>query len=72
MNELKERLINISDSYFDFVGAMLQYARRKPEHLTAMNKFLDENPDATSSDVIFFVSTQPDFFEDSVAKKGIA
>ena len=34
-----------------------------------LNKYLDENPGATSSDVIYFVSSQPDFFEDSQKPK---
>ena len=69
MNELKERLIRISDSYYDFVCGIMLYAERKPEHLALLNAFLDDHPDATSSDVVYFVSTQSDFFEDSVPMK---
>ena len=72
MNELEILLNNIPDSYYDFITAMLHYAKKKPERLKNLLEFLKMNPNASSSDVIFFVSTQPDFFEDSVAKKGIA
>ncbi|MBP5331861.1 MAG: hypothetical protein J6Y89_08430 [Lachnospiraceae bacterium] len=65
MYELKELLIKVRDSYFDFVVAMLVYAEKKPSRCDLLIKFLKSNPDANSSDVVKFVSEQPDFFEDA-------
>ena len=69
LDQLKIRLENIKDSYFDFVDAIIHYAKRKQEHLDLLNKFLDEHPETSTSDVVYFVSIQPDFFEDSVPHK---
>ena len=65
MQELIEKLNSIPNSYFDFVSAIVSYAKKKPERLKSVLQFLDENPDASSSDVIYFVSTREDFGEDS-------
>ena len=65
MNELAALLNNIEDSYFDFVSAILHYAEKKPARLEAVLGYIKENPDIKSSDVVKFVSDQPDFFEDA-------
>lgn len=65
MDELKTLLDNIRDSYTDFVDAILHYAKKKPSRLEAVVSFLKNNPGADSSDVIQFVSEQPDFMEDA-------
>lgn len=65
MNELSALLNNIEDSYFDFVSAMLHYAKQKSSRLDALLKYLRENPNVSSSDVIEFVSEQQDFSEDA-------
>lgn len=66
MEELKEMLINVNDSYFDFVLGIMNYAGKKPERLSVVKKYLAEHKDATSSDIVEFVSSQPDFYEDNV------
>ena len=58
-------LNNMNGSYRDFAEAVLQYAKKKPEREEAVLKFLKEHPDATTSDVVKFVSDQPDFFEEA-------
>ena len=65
MQELEQLLINIDRSYPDFVGAILQYARKKPERLEAVMEYIKSHPEANSSDVVLFVSRQPDFMEDA-------
>jgi hypothetical protein len=65
MEELKNILTNINDSYDDFVDAILHYAKKKTSRLEALLEFLKENPNANSSDVVKFVSDQPDFAEDA-------
>ena len=65
MEELTKMLNNIADSYYDFVLAVTQYAKRKPERLEKVLNYLKDNPNATSSDVVEFVSDQTDFYEDA-------
>lgn len=65
MGELSALLNEIEDSYFDFVSAILHYAEKKPERQEALLSFLHGNPAASSSDVVRFVSDQPDFHEDA-------
>lgn len=66
MEQLIERLNRIPDSYFEFVDSVVDYARNKESHFKLVMEFLDSNPDATPSDIIKFISFQPDFFTDSV------
>jgi len=66
MEELKKRLEAVDDSYFDFILGVITYCKRKESRLIAVMKFMDDNPDALSSDIIEFISDQPDFYEDSV------
>jgi hypothetical protein len=65
MDELSALLNNIEDAYFDFVSAMLHYAEKKVSRQETLLAYLKSNPHAKSSDVVRFVSDQPDFFEDA-------
>ena len=69
MEELKESLIGIEDSYYDFVSAILNYASKKESRCQAIKDFLNNNPNALSSDVVRFVSMQEDFKEDAAYMK---
>jgi len=69
MEELTMLLNNVSDSYFDFVDSILDYAGRKKERLQVVLEFVKSNPSAKTSDIIEFVSNQADFFEDSAQVK---
>ena len=71
MEELRIRLDNIADTYYGFVAGVLTYAKKSQERLAVVNRFLDENPDALSSDVLSFISKQDDFFEDAAYAKVI-
>ncbi len=64
IKELKERLENVPDAYPDFVEGTIYYARKKPERMKAVMGYLSGHPDALSSDIVEFVSKQPDFMED--------
>ncbi len=65
LEELKQKLQSVDDTYYDFVTAMLHYAKKKPERLNKLLNFLNNHPKAMSSDVVEFVSSQPDFMEDA-------
>ena len=60
---LSERLKKVSDSYKDFVLGILRYADTSLEREKKIIKYLNENPDATSSQIVKFVIEQPDFHD---------
>lgn len=65
MAELKERLDEVKDAYVDFQAAIISYAKKKPERHDKVMDFLKRNPSAMSSDILEFISNQPDFYEDA-------
>ncbi|MBQ9278292.1 MAG: hypothetical protein IJ224_06620 [Lachnospiraceae bacterium] len=65
MKELELFLNNVSDTYYDFVTGILHYAQKKQSRLDAVLRYIKDNPNATSSDIVYFVSIQPDFYEDA-------
>ena len=65
MEELTKLLNDVQGSYYDFVVAMLHYAKKKKSRLVILTDFIKKNKDLTTSDIIEFVSSQPDFYEDA-------
>ena len=55
MSELKKLLINVPDSYYDFVEGLLDEARKSEYRRTGLINFLKENPGALTSDVLKFL-----------------
>lgn len=64
MEELISRLNALPNSYFEFVDSVIDYVEEKEEHLNLIIGFLDSNPSATPSDVLRYITFQPDFFGD--------
>ena len=67
MDELEQMLNNVSDTYYDFVVGVLNYAKKKETREKAVVEYMMCNPDAKSSDILLFVSEQEDFYEDNVS-----
>ncbi len=65
MEKFAIRLNNVKKSYYSFVVAVLTYVNNKPSRLPIVEKFMDEHPDASTSDILEFISEQPDFYEDA-------
>lgn len=59
------RLNNVADSYYGFVVAVLTYVKKKESRLEAVESFMDNNPSASTSDILKFISKQDDFYEDA-------
>lgn len=66
MEELYNMLNSIQDTYFEFVDSVLTYVKKKPERLIEVKEYMHLNSNLTSSDILHFISTRPDFFEDDV------
>lgn len=65
MEELRIRLNNVSDSYYDFVVAVMTYVKNKPSRLGVVEEYMIDNPNVLSSDILEFISKQDDFYEDA-------
>ncbi len=59
-------LNNIEGSYYGFVVAVLSYVKKNQLRFDKVKVFIEENKNATTSDVLLFISQQNDFFEDSI------
>ena len=71
MRELEHRLNNLPNTYFAFVHGIVRYTQKKPERYNTVMSFLNSHPDAEPSDIVQFVMSQPDFFEDDVIKSDL-
>lgn len=65
MEEIRLRLNGVADTYDGFITAVLTYAGKKPSRHYKINEFMDNNPDALSADILEFISSQDDFYEDA-------
>ncbi len=65
MDNFTVKLNNVADSYYGFVVAVLTYVNNKKSRLATVEKFLEDNPSALSSDILEFISEQDDFYEDA-------
>ncbi len=72
MEKFTIRLNNVKDTYYGFVVAVLTYVKKKSSRLNAVEKFMDENPNALTSDILSFISNQEDFHEDAAPERAEA
>ena len=64
MEEFTIRLNNIQDSYYGFVAAVLNYVKGNSSRYEVVKGFMDDNPEALSSDILEFISCRKDFYDD--------
>ena len=69
MKELIQQLSNIPDAYDDFILGTINYAKKAPSHINILKDFMRDKTDLTSSDIIAFIMSQPDFHSYSATKK---
>ena len=55
LNEIKELLIQIHDSYYDFVEGVMMLARKSKHRQIDLLDYLKNHPDASSSDVLEYL-----------------
>ena len=65
MEKFAVRLNNVADSYYGFVVAVLTYVKNDTSRLAIVERFMDNNPSALSSDILEFISQQDDFYKDA-------
>ncbi len=57
MEELKELLEGVSDTYEDFVDGMYLTLKDNPEYLEDVIQYIKDNPDKDSSDITEYLET---------------
>ena len=72
MEEFTIRLNNIKDSYYGFVVAVLNYVKGNNSRYNIVSTFMDNNPEALSSDILEFISGQKDFYDDICANTEVS
>lgn len=55
MDELKELLENVSDSYDDFVGCVLCAVKHDDEDMQKVKEFIKEDPTRKSDDILEYL-----------------
>ncbi len=58
MDELKQLLLQVSDSYSDFVHGVLLHARDNPGRLDDIIQHIKDNPEETTSDILGWIWTE--------------
>lgn len=69
MNELRELLMNVPDSYYDFVEGLLDEAKKSKQRELGLIRFLKTHPQANSSDVLKFLVDDLSLYEESRHQK---
>ena len=72
MERLKELLDNVYDSYYDFVVGVLGYAKKSNDNLEEMTTYLEQHPDAGSSEIIEFMISRDNYYEYAQRIVGVA
>ena len=66
MKELIARLREIPDSYIGFMAGVVIYTSRSADGMKAVTDYMDANENLTTSDIVKFISEQPDFHDYAV------
>lgn len=64
-------LNGVSDTYYDFVVGVLNYAKRKQSSMEAMIAFIEQHPEAKSDDIIEYMIQRDDYFEHAQRVVGV-
>ena len=71
MEELYNRLNSFPGAHFGFVMGVIAYVKQKPDRLKKVMEYLNSSDSLSKSDVILFISTQPDFFDTDSAEEQV-
>lgn len=63
---LIKMLTNVDDYYEDFIIAVLSYVNRKEQRYELVIEYIENHPEALSTDILEFISNQSDFYEDMI------
>ena len=63
MKDLVMKLGNIPNAYDDFILGVINYAKRDKKNIKKISEYIDAKDNITTSDVIKYISEQPEFKE---------
>lgn len=63
IDEFTTKLNTVQGSYYGFVVAVLTYVKNNTSRLETVDRYMNSNPNATTSDILMFISNQDDFYE---------
>ena len=69
MSELRDLLINVPDSYYDFVEGLLDEAKKSKQRELGLISFLKAHPQAKTSDILKFLVDDLSLYEESRHQK---
>lgn len=69
MEELVKKLNEVPDSYFDFVAGVISYVKMSQSRLEKVADFLNTHENLTTTDILEFIVSQPDFHQYGVGFK---
>lgn len=72
MDRLKELLNDVTDTYYDFVVGVLNYAKRNKSSQDAMTSFVENNPDARTSEILEYMISRDDYYDHAQCIVGVA
>lgn len=72
MERLTELLNGVHDSYHDFVVGVVTYAKRNSNNLKEMTKYIEDNPEAGTSEILGFMLSREDYYEHAQRIIGVA
>ena len=65
MERLTELLNNVHDSYYDFVVGVLNYAKKSNNNLNEMTSYIEEHPEAGTSEILSYMISRENYYEHS-------
>lgn len=68
MSELKSLLLNVPDSYYDFVESLMDEARKSDRRKQSLIRYLKTNPKATTSDVLMYLVDDLELYDEYKTK----
>ena len=71
LDDFMDFIENVTDVYDGVVVTVLNYVKKKTSRLQTIKKFLDNNSDAQTSDILEYISTQDDFYEDAACDDSV-
>ena len=63
IDEFTTKLNTVQGSYYGFVVAVLTYVKNNTSRLETVDRYMNSYPNATTSDILMFISNQDDFYE---------
>ena len=73
LTELLTELLNgVSDSYYDFVVGVLNYAKLKKSNMDAIIEYIENHPQADTSEILEYMISRDDYYDHAQRIAGVS